>query len=192
MPSLGTFKRLNLLLLIWLPCSSDWQNWQSLFYLTLRYFLGVGVCGSPQYLLDLFLLQSLYKYFLLCFQDPHPHHVTIIWGMLRIQSNTRNGGLYKNNPWYKTNGISEKKPNSENWPDFYARFGLCSYSLNSDQMLKIKKDFKFLDAAFKGAYSLKSLHFLQRKLVCYNTQVIVIDIIIWQKKKKKRNRKNSY
>ena len=52
-------------------------------------------------------------------------------------------------------------------------------------MLKIKKDFKFLDAAFKGAYSLKSLHFLQRKLVCYNTRVIVIDIIIWQKKKRK-------
>ena len=55
-------------------------------------------------------------------------------------------------------------------------------------MLKIKKDFKFLDAASKGAYSLKSLHFLQRKLVCYNTQVIVIDIIIWQKKKEKKSK----
>ena len=45
------------------------EIWQSLFYLALCYFLRVGVCDSPQYLLDLSPLQSSYKYLSLCSQD---------------------------------------------------------------------------------------------------------------------------
>ena len=41
------------------------------FYLALCYFFKVGFCNSPQYPVDLSLFQNLYKYLLLCFQDPH-------------------------------------------------------------------------------------------------------------------------
>ena len=49
--------------------ASDWQIWQSPFYLTLCYFLRVGVCDSPRYPSDLSPLQSLYKCLSLCSQD---------------------------------------------------------------------------------------------------------------------------
>ena len=54
-----------------LPIASSRQIWQSLFYLALCFFFRVEVCDSSQYSLDFSLLQSLYKYLLLCFQDPH-------------------------------------------------------------------------------------------------------------------------
>ena len=46
--------------------------------------------------------------------------------------------------WFKTNGIVVKIPTSDNRLGFWTHLWLGSCNLSSDQILKIKKDIKFL------------------------------------------------